>query len=942
MFGLVCQQFEFTISSDQYDELFLSIDRQLKNNKLLIASVGNCPEESITPEEFSYLTEISPNSFIDAQILKKALFYLWKKGKFSAITARLEPSNDAYEIYFQYVPCYVVNAVKIHGGLLVGRDRFGTMYGIERGDRFDIGSHEHGVLNIYQELHKQGFFNAVINQRLDYDEKAYQVTVHLSPSRGKQFSIGEIDLLCVPQVETSSVLAEQLYANCLNKLKGESFDNARLNNAAAAMKKYLASQGWLQASIKLTQSIKRDRSQVDLRFTIDLHQKKEIIFLGNHHFSDDQLLEQLRHFGGELLVPASILSEEIAACYYKAGFLQAQIKNEEADDKIHFLIHEGPRAQIARITFNGVTHFDHQKLIKKTGGLALEGKYVEQPSMQGMFKNCIDLYRREGFWHARIVAHECKPTENPEWYDLVITIEQGKRSTIDQVRLTMPAGQTTQPGIDMPGVGALLTPEALVQQERYLQKQYPAYDFRPEITHDDERAQIIWQGQSVKTASFGKTVITGSSKIPFEYIMRELRYKQGQEWDPLKVRRSMVALKELDIFDSISIFPYQQPVPFDERPMILKIIPDDPFELRTRMGMGFEYAGKELTYKGVTYKLGGAMVFKNPFNYADYFFANADFTRTHRIMEAGYWRPWLFGYPVQTLMQLYNNAFEYPGIIGSQRNLYKVRQAGGLLGLVNKWDALQAGVNIGFECMETTISNKRPQEGLFNRLVARAINFEPALLDKWVPYFLLEPTCFINTVDNQLYPTCGFITLCSIKGMIPVGSLDKTFFIKLMAEQSVFVPLWPTVLALRLRFGHILYQQFNNIMPSERFYLGGANSIRSYQTDMCPPLGVLPNPPGQKKNFVPQGGKSMLNGNLEIRFPVYKELWAAVFQDFGFLHGGNNLADLVKAGLLAGTGFGLRYNTPIGPLRFDIGFKWKKPDPALHSFAWFLTLGQPF
>ncbi len=85
----------------------------------------------------------------------------------------------------------------------------------------------------------------------------------------------------------------------------------------------------------------------------------------------------------------------------------------------------------------------------------------------------------------------------------------------------------------------------------------------------------------------------------------------------------------------------------------------------------------------------------------------------------------------------------------------------------------------------------------------------------------------------------------------------------------------------------------------------------------------------------------MLNGNLELRFPLLGEFGGVLFQDVGILSG-DNFADFKAENLLAGTGFGFRYNTPIGPLRFDIGWKWRITAPTERSFAWFLTLGQAF
>lgn len=70
-------------------------------------------------------------------------------------------------------------------------------------------------------------------------------------------------------------------------------------------------------------------------------------------------------------------------------------------------------------------------------------------------------------------------------------------------------------------------------------------------------------------------------------------------------------------------------------------------------------------------------------------------------------------------------------------------------------------------------------------------------------------------------------------------------------------------------------------------------------------------------------------------------LGGVVFQDLGALSS-NNLASIKPCDVVAGTGVGLRYNTPLGPLRFDFACKWKRQDPSLPMYAWFITFGNAF
>jgi translocation and assembly module TamA len=214
------------------------------------------------------------------------------------------------------------------------------------------------------------------------------------------------------------------------------------------------------------------------------------------------------------------------------------------------------------------------------------------------------------------------------------------------------------------------------------------------------------------------------------------------------------------------------------------------------------------------------------------------------------------------------------------------------------------------------------------------------LLNQRIPYAQIEPTVLFDGLDNRLNPTHGYSGLVSCKGMFPIDGRNSNFcFARFFTEQSFFVPLWHSVLAFRLRFGHIFRRQFRNIAPPERFYLGGANSIRAYDTDRCPPLGIVHDEDGATHR-VPRGGKSMVNFNIELRIPTFKHIWAVVFQDVGAL-AGDNFRALAAHGTLAATGVGVRYMTPIGPLRFDIGWKWHRQKDEC-PYAWFLTLGNAF
>jgi len=117
----------------------------------------------------------------------------------------------------------------------------------------------------------------------------------------------------------------------------------------------------------------------------------------------------------------------------------------------------------------------------------------------------------------------------------------------------------------------------------------------------------------------------------------------------------------------------------------------------------------------------------------------------------------------------------------------------------------------------------------------------------------------------------------------------------------------------------------------ERFFTGGANSVRGYRERGVGPVDGL---------GAPRGGNVLLGGNLELRFPLFWRFWGTVFLDGGQVDPSSEL--VFPARWKYGTGAGLRVRTPVGPLRLDWGHKLG-PRPADES-GWrlHLSLGEAF
>ncbi len=942
-----------TITADQDDrELYGAKLKKLLPESFMIKEIGFDADVYLQRDEFDYLVGMRERDTVTSQTLTQSVYYLMKKQKFDAITITVDCYADGARIHFQLSSFWTFKKVKFKG-IFVGKEYYRQYYIMECGDRFDLQKHEDSIKKITESFKQDGYFAAHVKADLIYDNKTKSVTVCLYISKGPRFAIGSVqmaiesDLLCDGERDA---LYESIQVVFIQPFLRNWYNRDLINNQTILLRDFLAKRSYLHVDVDLQEHVHYMSKRIDLDFIIHLSYKKGFEFVGNHFYSNSELLDFMLAFGRSTsLLPASILSEEIIKKYHDKGFWAVSVDAQECEDGCRFIINEGARSRIVDIELRNLFYFNKQQLIKKFFMPILRKKYYDAHLIDKAIDKALAYFLTFGFWQCALLHKKIElidKTDNA--YTLIITFEEGIQSFLNSVNIEGfndllsqgPFREFHEQQKKIPFDVAFIEEQRQWLQQYFQKEGYYQPQVRPLFDKHEGDIDVTWQvdvnGPQVQ---FGKTVLLGATKFPFKSIQRELDYKIGDPWHNNALRHSISRLQKLEIFESVHLFPDKKIDSGHEHVMLLKLQEDDPFELKMRIGAGLQHVTKSLTTGGPTYRLGGSFIWKNPANCGDQFRFDADFTRAIRLVNAQYRLPWIFNVPVNAMLQGYTNRFEYPGFIGSQKNLYTVIQQGFLVNLTGVYNVIDAALSTGVEVVDTYIDESK-EDGCFAKEVARAINFRPELLDKNIPFFLIQPTCILFYLDNTVNPTRGSFSVLSIKGMFPMAKLaPSNFFIRILAEQSFFIPCLPLVFALRIRFGHIFHPKFSTIIPIERFYLGGANSIRSYETDQCPPLGTVCD--NGKELFVPQGGRSLANLNLEMRFPLYNQFGGVVFTDVGVLSN-NRLAEIRAQDCLSGIGFGLRYNTAIGPLRFDVAWRGRKHDGVGRPYAWFLSFGNAF
>lgn len=165
--------------------------------------------------------------------------------------------------------------------------------------------------------------------------------------------------------------------------------------------------------------------------------------------------------------------------------------------------------------------------------------------------------------------------------------------------------------------------------------------------------------------------------------------------------------------------------------------------------------------------------------------------------------------------------------------------------------------------------------------------------------------------DDTLDPTQGLRASVAATPYIGAVAGAVAPFLTLDSVARGYLPLsddkrW--VLAGRVRLASILSAQLSDVPAQRRLYSGGGGSVRGYADQAIGPLDSASNP---------RGGRSALELGAELRTPLYGQLRGAIFAEAGAVSA--EIAPTFSDGMQVAAGLGVRYLSPAGPIRFDLG-----------------------
>ena len=462
---------------------------------------------------------------------------------------------------------------------------------------------------------------------------------------------------------------------------------------------------------------------------------------------------------------------------------------------------------------------------------------------------------------------------------------------------------------------------------------------------------------------FGSIRVTGNETVPESVVRRMLPFREGELYSQDLRFAGRRNLYNLEIFTFADVVADTSGVrPDSVLPVTVRVAEGDVHRVRT--GLGFTTAdciNAEAQWSSRNF-FGGARrlqltgrlsnVLTSPLREAVCRDAGSgEYGRLNWLLSAGFTQPWLFS-PRNTLTaSLFGERQSLPDIF--------VRQALGLnVGLTH---SLTSYMPLTLS-LRPQISSLDAAEIFFcsNYLICTPEDIDVLQGANW-----LSPVALSLSRDRRnqvLSPTRGHFALLDLEYAGDWTGSDFRY-VRLLGEGAWYHQEgegW--VLATRLRGGWVSPGGFRGlgrpapgrevVHPEKRLYAGGPNSVRGFaQNRLGPRVLQLPDvrnlflpretgesPPCTEEEIMnrtcdagalddavfetrPTGGTSLVEGSLELRFPLGGRIWeGATFLDFGNVWGEDDDVELGQVELTPG--LGVRYFSPIGPIRVDLAYRF--------------------
>ena len=608
-------------------------------------------------------------------------------------------------------------------------------------------------------------------------------------------------------------------------------------------------------------------------------------------------------------------TEKIKTLYDSKGFYNAEIryaieKDGERDVRVVISIIENEKLFIRNIAFEGNRTFTTKELknMMTTNEWGIfhfftDSGLLKKDQLKQDVGKIKAFYLNNGFINAQVGEPEI--SYDREGITIKIPVSEGKQFRVGKVAIT---GDELQiPRADLLAKLQIKKKdfydrEAIMKDMDYLTQAcndegFANADIAPR-TEPQEKTQTVdvtYEITKRKPVYFNRINITGNTKTRDKVIRRELSVVEGDLYSRTKLKKSYMALNRLRFFEEIDFQAEKGP---DET------LTDVNIQVKEKpTGMFSIGAG----YSAIDHAVVSAQVSQqNLFGRGQILSLKASIGANSQLYDLSFIEPWLFDMPLWSKLELWNLYRQYDSYRLDTKGF------GATLGYP-LWQYVTGYV--GYRLSVDDVNNVLDTASYYIKKQAGETTSSGVTL-----------SVTRDSTDDVMFPSTGSKNSASVEhtGGILLGDVS---FTRYGMTSSWFFPLpLDTVFGVRGRIGYMQPNEGKEVPIFERYYLGGINSLRGLRE-------VGPKDPVTGDVI---GGLTMLNFNVEYVFPLIKNagMKGLVFFDTGnSWESGYHLGDMRKT-----AGVGVRWYSPIGPLRLEWGYVLDRKEGESAS-RWEFTIG---
>ncbi len=863
---------------------------------------------------------------------REALRALYRSGDYADIQVNAVSQSGGVRIDFSVRRNFYNNVVRVEGLKEPPTEAAAqASLRLTLGEAFRETSLRDAIERLKDTLHSEGLFKAEVTWKLTPHEETRQMDVLVTVVPGPRATIGSF----IVKNQTPYPDAE-LISRSKIKLKN-TLTTARVTRATQRLKKYLVNQGYLGAGVLITAGDFNPASdQVPLQYSVTAGPRVRVTITGAKIGKDK--LRQLVPVYAEGAVDDDLLQEgrrNVRDYFQRQGYFQADVEVSSHDDAglhervISYNVTPGDRYRLIGVKFEGNKYFGRDllesRLALQPASFASQGRF-SQNLVRADADSIHNLYLSNGFLDAQVTS-TVDETYQGKKGNLFVTfkIAEGAQTRVQSLSVAGNHALSTEtllgvvgssPGQPYSAAGVASDRNNILAM--YYNEGFPEAHFQETVTPGAAPNEVrldynISEGPRIEVA---KVLLTGYKYTRQSVIARQVVIEPGgplREGDVVETQRQ---LYNLGVFTRVQIAP-QNPAGTDpDKVMVVDV------QEGSRYTIGYGFGFEVLRTAGASNNPNATSISASP----------------RGIFEIA--RSNMFGRAQTLSFKARASTLQYRALIAYTADDflgYKSLSAS-LTGFADKTLDVDTFTSVRYEGAFQVTQKLSPASSIlyryfFRRVVATNLNgtISPDEIPLYSQPTLVSGFGITYARDRRDNPTEAkrgtFNTVDLSVASKTLGS--SASFIRGFFQNSSFYSFGRDfVFARSTRFG--IEQVFGDsseidVPLPERFFAGGGQSLRGFSLNQAGPRDPT--------TGFPIGGLALLVFNQELRFPmklpvIGNRLGGTIFYD-----GGNVFSDVNHINLdwksksdtelnyfTHTVGFGVRYPTPIGPVRVDIGY----------------------